>query len=229
MSEINNLFNQFDQIVDERRYRNHSFVTELVAGNVSKEQLKKWAIQKYFQVFQQNRAFSAIHSNSPYPDARKYLMEQLIAEETDIECGSDSHYDLIKRLVYAAGGTDEEIENTSIGDPVKDYLNFVINTCKNEHFTYGLLTFYSLESQTPDSVIKMYEALKNQFGFSDHDLEWFTIHYEADQEHGEKGRELIEKYWQEAPNFKEKSFEIVNGATEMWTKLHDYYYSVVKG
>jgi pyrroloquinoline-quinone synthase len=222
-------FAKFDAIIQANKYSKGSFVTEVVSGNVTREGLKRWAIQKYFQTYEQNRAFSAIHSNAPYEDVRQYEMDQLIAEETGIKDGSDTHYNLMKRFAIAMGATEEEIAATPVGGPVQEFLDYLIGLCKREHFLYGILAIYVNESQTSESAIKLHAAIQEKFGLSDHDLEWFLVHSEADVEHSDVARELIRKYAAEAPDFATKSLQIVKNGTKMWTKLHNYYYDVLVG
>lgn len=222
------MFEKFDAMIQANKYSKGSFVTEVVSGNVNREQLKRWAIQKYFQTYHQNRAFSAIHANAPYEDVRQYEMEQLIGEETGIQDGSDTHYNLMKRFAIAMGATEEEIANTPVGGPVQEFLDYLLGLTKNEHFVYGILAIYINESQTSESATKLYNSLKEQFGVEDAALEWFTVHGEADVEHSSEARKLVEKYAAEAPNFEERSVQIIENGTKMWTKLHDYYYEVLK-
>lgn len=220
-------FEKFDAIIQANKYSKGSFVTEVVSGNVTREGLKRWAIQKYFQTYDQNRAFSAIHANAPYEDVRQYEMDQLIAEETGIKDGSDTHYNLMKRFAFAMGATEEEIAATAVGGPVQEFLDYLLGVCKNEHFLYGILAIYVNESQTSESAIKLHTAIAERFGVSDHDLEWFLVHSEADVEHSNVARELIKKYAAEAPGFAERSLEFVANGSKMWTQLQNYYHSVL--
>jgi pyrroloquinoline-quinone synthase len=222
-------FKKFDELIQSQKYSKGSFVQEVVGGNVTRDGLKRWAIQKYFQTYHQNRAFSAIHANAPYEDVRQFEMEQLIGEETGLEDGSDSHYNLMKRFAFAMGATEEEIAATEVGGPVQEFVNYLIGLCLSEHFVYGILAIYINESQTSESAVKLHTAIQERFGVTDHDLEWFLVHSDADIEHSNIARYLIEKYAGEAPDFAKKSLEIIANGTKMWTQLHDYYHTVLVG
>lgn len=222
-------FEEFDRIIQANKYSRHSFVKEIEAGRVTRDQMKRWAIQKYHQVYLQNSCYSGIHANSWHEDVRAFEMEQLIAEETAIADGSDSHYNLMKRFALALGATEAEIRETPAAPEVWDFVTYLVGHCRNNHFVYGILAIYVNESQTSESAMKMYRALKSGFQLDDHTLEWFTVHGEADIEHSSHAKDLIVKYAHEAPNFEWRGRQVVETGSKMWTKLHDFYYGLITG
>src|SRR5262249_18837234 len=56
----------------------------------------------------------------------------------------------------------------------------------------GLLV--GLESQVPGIYRRNLPPLKPLYGFSDHEIEFFAVHIEADEVHGERGHEIVETY-----------------------------------
>ena len=54
----------------------------------------------------------------------------------------------------------------------------------------GLLV--GLESQVPGIYRRNLPPLKPLYGFTDHEIEFFAIHIEADEIHGERGYEIVE-------------------------------------
>jgi pyrroloquinoline-quinone synthase len=222
------LLERLDEIIDESAYVKHSFTETLVSGKVSKERLRDWAIQKYHQTYQQNCGFSAIHAVSPYEDVRQWQMEQLIAEETDIRDGTDAHYNLMKRFAVALGAS-ADLDGVGPSPQVQQFVDYLLDVCRNEHFVYGMLAFYVNERQTPAAVQRMYEYLTSQMGTSKHDAEWFLIHGEVDVYHAEGARKLISKYAGEAPGFAERAETVVRNGCAEWRALQDHYYSLVAG
>ena len=219
--EIAKVMDELDAIIDDTAYVRGSFVGALVGGQIGKDGLRNWAVQKYHQVFQQNRAFAGIHYNSPYEDVRQFQMEQLIAEETGICDGSEAHYALMARFARALGA---EPVGTEMAPEVAAFIDYILGICGREHFVFGLLAFYVNERQTPAAVTKMETHLRDVMGFSEHELEWFTLHGELDDEHSGKGRELILKYTHEAPDFEEQAQQIVREGCKQWHELQEFYY-----
>jgi pyrroloquinoline-quinone synthase len=65
--------------------------------------------------------------------------------------------------------------------------------------------------------------LKTHYGFTDHEVEFFAIHIEADEVHGERGYQIVERH-STTPDRQREAVEAVRQATEMrWqymTGLH---------
>jgi len=55
----------------------------------------------------------------------------------------------------------------------------------------GLLV--GLESQVPGIYQRNLPPLKSHYGFTDHEVEFFAIHIEADEVHGERGLQIVER------------------------------------
>ncbi|WP_239346534.1 TenA family transcriptional regulator [Frankia sp. CiP3] len=216
-----------DEIIDRESYSRHSFISALTAGKVSRDRMRDWAVQKYHQTYGQNRGFSAIHANTRYADVRRYEMMQLIAEETDLADGTDAHYNLMRRFAEVLGAGPEMFDKEP-ATPVADFLDYLLRTCRENHFVWGLLAFYVNERQTPAAVEKMRVFLTSSWHISDVDVEWFTVHSQLDGGHALGARLLIEKYAHEVPEFDAEAPQFVRRGCAQWLKLQDFYYSVVR-
>lgn len=221
-------FKQLDSYIHENRYSRHPFVKLIESNSVTKESLKRWAIQKYHQTFLQNVVHGAIHSNAMlYEDIRQLQVEQLIAEETKIADGSDAHYELMRRFAIALGATEKEIKESTPAPEVLKFVNYLVSLCKENHPVLAMLAIYVNESQTPESVMKMYRALKTKFSFSDAELEWFLVHGDVDVEHANEGKKLIMLHAKDCQDFQTRSTSIVKDGVEQWTLLQNFYASLL--
>lgn len=216
-------------IIDENRYSRHPFVAKLRENPPTRKALRAWAIQKYHQVYLQNQIFSAIHSKTSHEEVRQFMMEQLIAEETPINCGSDTHYNLMRRFAEACGATAADFDNSAASKEVRTYVNELLSTCHNEHFALGLLAIYAIEHQSGESVAKLLEWLRDTHAFSEEELEWFTVHSEAEDEHADKGLTFILKYADSVDDFDARATKIVTEICEAWLTLHDHYLTLIDG
>ncbi|MBD2342706.1 thiaminase II/PqqC family protein [Anabaena subtropica] len=214
-------------IIAEKSYSRHPFVANLKKNALNKNALKNWAIQKYYQVYLQNQIFSAIHAQTSHEEVRQFMMEQLIAEETNINCGSDTHYNLMRRFAEACGATEADFNLELASEPVKNYADKLVSICRTEHFTLGLLAIYAIENQSGESVAKLLEWLRDTEEFTEEELEWFAVHSEAEDEHASKGLTFIFKYGNSVKNFDSRGLKIVNDICDTWLALHDYYFSLV--
>ncbi len=221
------ILKEIDRIIDQGRYSKHSFVQRICSGACTRAQIKAWAIQKYYQTYEQNRVFSAIHSNARDKDIRQFMIEQLIEEEVGVKGKHDAHFNLMKRLALSMGASEQEISTTSIGKPVERFVNYLLMVCKREHPIYGMLAVYVNERQTPDAVMRLYHQFKKQFDMSDYELEWFLVHGQMDVDHSKRMRDLILKYAPQMDEFPSRSGAIVRRGIKEWLALHNFYYSLV--
>jgi hypothetical protein len=76
----------------------------------------------------------------------------------------------------------------------------------------GLLV--GLESQVPGIYQRNLPPLKTHYGFTDREVEFFAIHIEADEVHGERGYQIVERHCT-TPERQAEAVEAVRQATEM--------------
>lgn len=218
------------KIIRQKRYSRHPFVAELERVSPTKADLGRWAVQKYHQVFLQNSIFSAIHANAfEYESVRQFMMEQLVAEETSITSGSDSHYNLMKRFAEACGAGPGSFHPSQASVPVRDYICRLLSICRDRHFALGLLAIYAIESQSSESVSKVQKWLRSHFDFKEQDLEWFVVHANEEDDHACAGLKLVKQYAAAVPDFKHAAVRTVEEICDAWLVLHDYYFSLLRG
>ena len=227
--KMTTILDAIDSYVFEYRHVNRSFVRDVLLGKSNRESLQRWAVQKYHQVYEQNRTFSAIHSNSPYEDVRQFMVEQLIAEETALEAGSASHYELMKRFAISMGATPDEIRVSKPSEAVQRFLSFMMEMCRQPSFLDGMLPIYINESQAQESAGRLYVYLRDHYRLGDWELEWFVVHSEVDKDHSKRARDLMLKYSAYDQGFAERAMAIAKRACNEWLLLHDFYGSLLEG
>lgn len=216
-----------DGIVRARKNSRHRFVVDFDRRRPPVEALGAWALQKYHQVYLQNQIFSIIHAKSNDEDVRQFMVEQLIAEETPIECGSDSHYNLMRRFAQACGVGDDRFTEATAAPAIRGYVDTLLAIMREEHFAVALLAIYAIESQSGESVGKLLAALRRYECFSEAELEWFVVHADADDTHADQGLQLVRKYAAAAPDFETRAPLAVVRICDAWLALHDYYASLL--
>ena len=89
----------------------------------------------------------------------------------------------------------------------------------------GLLV--GLESQVPGIYRRNLPPLKPLYGFTDREVEFFAIHIEADEVHGERGYEIVEQACTTRA-MQERAVDAVRQATEMrWQYMTGLYRAYV--
>lgn len=176
-----------------------SFFAGVIAGTMSREALKKWAIQLHYRTGQHVRAFGGIFLNSGLSPLdqklRRHIIENLIDEETVMGRGDDAHWVLSRRLAEALGATAEELTHPRVAQEAIDYVDWVLELGRRE---YGVVTLAAMsiggESRREDSVQRLVSALKEKYGLSREALEFFYAHIGEAEAHGEPVYEMVREY-----------------------------------
>src|ERR671925_62127 len=179
---------QLENAVSARHSRMNPFTERWVNGELTRQQLGAWVCQHYQYVSQFPRWCAAVYAECPYADARDFLLENIIEEESGTK-----HVDLLIRFAEACGISRSEVEHT-VQLPTTRALTAWCYEMAHRPFTEaaaGLLV--GLESQVPGIYRRNLPPLKPLYGFTDHEVEFFAIHIEADEVHGERGYEIVEQ------------------------------------
>jgi pyrroloquinoline-quinone synthase len=165
------------------------YFTELRAGKLSKKRLQGWALQHYLHNVALLKGFAlCMVKNSHDPDLFKYFLYQMNEEQY--------HPDLAKKFGIAIGLQDEDFEKAT---PVFECL---AHTSKTIH---GMLLGSASENRASALVNKTMvcryseehiNALRQHYGLTDKQIQFFTVHAVADQEHTAMASEVIARHAQ---------------------------------
>jgi pyrroloquinoline quinone (PQQ) biosynthesis protein C len=165
------------------------YFTELRAGKLSTKRLQGWALQHYLHNVALLKGFAlCMVKNSHDPDLFKYFLYQMNEEQY--------HPDLAKKFGLAIGLRDEDFQNAT---PVFECL---AHTSKTIH---GMLLGSASENRASalvnETMVCRYSeehisALTKHYSLNDKQIQFFTVHAIADQEHTAMASELITKHAQ---------------------------------
>jgi len=163
------------------------YFTELRAGRLSTKRLQGWALQHYLHNVALLKGFAlCMVKNSHDPDLFKYFLYQMNEEQY--------HPDLAKKFGLAVGLRDEDFQNAT---PVFECL---AHTSKTIH---GMLLGSASENRASalvnETMVCRYSeehigALTKHYGLNDKQIQFFTVHAIADQEHTAMASEVIAKH-----------------------------------
>lgn len=172
-----------DQLLDLPYFR------ELRAGKLSTKRLQGWALQHYLHNVALLKGFAlCMVKNSHDPDLFKYFLYQMNEEQY--------HPDLAKKFGIAIGLQDEDFEKAT---PVFECL---AHTSKTIH---GMLLGSASENRASalvnETMVCRYSeehitALRQHYGLNDKQIQFFTVHAVADQEHTAMASEVIARHAQ---------------------------------
>lgn len=224
-NKVHDCLERLDEEIRKRKYTRHSWTQFVVGGGATAQGLKNWAVQKYHQTYLQIPIFSILHSRADSVEIRRFMVDQLIDEETSLRSGGDSHYGLMRRFALAMGATEAEVDASVPGLPVVQYVDAVKDICRTEHPVVALATMYAGERQTAEVVGLVLQQLRTQFHLSDHDLEWFIVH-SGDDEHADAERALIERLGEQVEELEANALRVTDRFLTQWGQLQDFYYSI---
>jgi pyrroloquinoline-quinone synthase len=222
MSESKSSFRQrLEAAVLAKHSRMNPFTEKWVKGELSREQLGAWACQHYQYVSQFARWCAAVYAECPDSDARDFLLENIIEEESGVK-----HVDLLIRFAEACGVSRKEVETKQQLPTTRGLTAWCYETSKRPFHIAAAGLLVGLESQVPGIYQRNLPPLKTHYGFSEHEVEFFAIHIEADEVHGERGYQIVERH-STTPEKQAEAVDQVRQATEMrWqymTGLHRAY------
>ena len=168
----------------------HPFYQAWSAGQLSLENLQRYAAQYYQQVSSFPRFISRVHTMCPEIEARKVLLENLVDEEIH---GTD-HPALWMQFAEGLGvsrhAVKAEVPLTQTSEMVDTFYQLA-----EQDWRDGLCALYAYESQVPAVAASKIAGLKEFYGISDEaTLAFFSAHEAYDVVHARQVAELIERY-----------------------------------
>ena len=163
------------------------YFTELRDGKLSIGRLQGWSLQHYLHNVALLKGFAlCMVKNSHDPDLFKYFLYQLNEEQ--------HHPDLAKKFGLAIGLQEEDFQKAT---PVFECL---AHTSKTIH---GMLLGSAAENRASalvnETMVCRYSeehiaALRKHYGLNDKQIQFFTVHAIADQEHTQMAADVIAKH-----------------------------------
>ena len=158
------------------------FLSALTAGELSVEQIRRWALTYYGCTKNGHLAIANFLAHSPDdPGLRAELAENLYEEETGVLSGvGRCHMDVFLDLLKALGVSSEEAANAQ-GLTTTAYAHPIV---ANEY--YAQITAYGILGEGPNAVFceNVLGALRSNYSFADNELGWFSLHAKLDKDHG---------------------------------------------
>jgi len=181
-------------LIEEGRKRfpeQHPFMKLLYGGKLTLDQLRGWAINRYYFHGHIPEKEAAIAANCP-PDVRSLWIEKLVEEAGGK--GKPSHPDLWLRFCRDLGLSKEKVMKAEVLPAVRMAVDGYLNLARYKPWRVGVAASLT-EHLVPKRMEKMIDAFKKYYPFVTEDgMTFFKEHMVADVEHGELTIGLVEKY-----------------------------------
>ncbi|MEO6990602.1 MAG: CADD family putative folate metabolism protein [Candidatus Baltobacteraceae bacterium] len=217
-------------IVAERHLLKHPFYVAWSAGQLSREDLRRYAGQYLHHVLAEPTYLSAVHSNTPHLTrdgktdlrARQTILRNLIDEEF----GPKNHPELWKCFARALGSTDDDLASCAPFPNTQALIQTFTRICRDRPYYAGLGALHAFESQVPEIAAVKIEGLRRFYGITDPaDYEFFSVHEQADVEHSSAEWSLIEA----AADTSEKREDVLGATREACDALWSFLSGVHEG
>lgn len=167
------------------------FSVAWASGRLSREHLARWAENHYHYVGPFADYLGYVYARTPdtYREAKDFLLQNMYEEEI----GGDRHTDLLIRFAEACGTTRERVENPDNMSPTTRALQswcYCVAMRENPIVAVAGLVV-GLESQVPSIYRRQTPTLRNTYGFTDEEVEFFDLHIVSDEIHGERGYQIV--------------------------------------
>lgn len=215
-----------ENAIKGREAKNAPFSKAWAEGKLEKHHFARWAENHYHYVGPFADYLANIYSNTPdhYTDAKDFTLQNMYEEElADIR-----HTDLLIKFAEACGTTKERVEDPNNMNAVTRGLQaWCYAVSQREHFVVATAALVvGLESQVPSIYKKQIVPLREVYGFTEDEIEFFDLHITSDVVHGERGYQIVLDC-ADTPQLQQRCLQLVRWGAEMrfsYTKgLYDSY------
>jgi pyrroloquinoline-quinone synthase len=207
--------------IQQRHSKVHPWSDAWVSGRLDRRLLGEWTKQHYHYVSHFSSWLATVFGNCQHEDVRRYLAENIMEEEGfvgDAGFPAVKHTDLLLDFAEHCGMSRREVVDAQVNGELLPETLGLQSWCFRQAYRpdieamAGLLV--GLESQVPQIYARTTPPLIEQYGFTEEEVVFFRLHIVADQEHGERGFQILEGH-ATTPEFKATCLRLVREATQM--------------
>lgn len=173
----------------------HPLWQALMGGTLSKAQVQEHIRQFSCIPLYNHRYHGRLYVICPDPSWRSMLAEVSYEEGTGrLFANGVNHHELYLRLGETMGISRTEMYGTRFCPEAIAMRAYFERVCSKDILEGVAAHMLGAEAQVPGSSGRVGQALQKQFGLSDEDIAFYTVHEEADKEHSDIGRRLLKEF-----------------------------------
>jgi pyrroloquinoline-quinone synthase len=200
---------EMENAIKGKHSQMHPFTERWVKGELSRAQLGFWAAQHYHYVGKFSQWLGTVYGECEYEDVRDFLLENMWEEEMGTR-----HTELLIRFAESCGVSREQVINAQVLPTTLALTSWCYKISKGPFVNAAAGLLVGLESQVPAIYKRNTPPLREKYGFNAHETEFFTVHITADEEHAERGFEIVDRY-AKTPENRAGVLKTINQATQM--------------
>jgi pyrroloquinoline-quinone synthase len=190
-----------EESVNQRHSVVHPWSEAWQSGKLDRRMLGEWVKQHYHYVSHFSEWLALVYGSCPEPEVQHFLLENVAEEEGLLgmgEFGAVRHTDLLLDFAGHCGVGRAEIVDAQLNGEVLAETLGLQCWCHQQArrpFVEALAgLIIGLEAQVPVIYRRTTPSLIEKYGFTPDEITFFRLHIVADDDHGERGYEIVEKY-----------------------------------
>ena len=184
-----------EEIAKSPRLRiNHPFVHAVCEGKASMEQIRQWALQDYPFRRAVPRIAMLRYLACTDPVFQPRLYEVVEDETRGLRPGSVGHPDMFVEFAAAIGLSREDLETAPLRPATAAHLYYTELIIHTLPWFVVMAAQMSAEGTFAPAAAALGRAFIQQYGMKPESVRFFTIHVEADAEHGSLAEEIARTY-----------------------------------
>lgn len=194
----------------------HPFYVAWSMGELTHEDLRRYAAEYYPHVAAFPTYLSALHSRLEDGELRRAVLRNL----ADEEIAGAAHSDLWMNFATGMGNRSEDVKSAAQVKELTALIDYFRMVAQKASVPEVLATFYAYESQVPRIAIAKAKGLRELYGADAKTAGYFTLHQTADVHHSGEWKRLLDEVLAENPDETEAALEAAEGAAAaLWCAL----------
>ena len=226
---MNNTTLSADEFVDQLKQEiavfhklriNHPFVKAVHEGTASLDHLRTWAVQDYqFRAAVPRIALLRYVACSD-PEFAPKLFEVAEEETRGLLPGASGHPDMFVEFAESIGLTRADLENAALLPATAAHLYFAELVIHTHPWFVVMAAQIGAEGTFGPAAAALGKGFIESYGMTPESVRFFTVHVEADEEHGNMAEDIGRRYLT-APALQQQTREVMFRRMELlydlWT------------
>jgi pyrroloquinoline-quinone synthase len=172
----------------------HPFLKAVCNGTATMDQIRAWAIQDYQFRAAVPRIAMLRYLACTDPEIAQKLWGVVEEETRGMDTGTAGHHELAIRFAESIGVTRSQLENAELRPSTAAHLYYVELIIHTLPWFVVMAIQIGAEGTFGPAAAALGNGFVKQYGMKPDDVRFFTVHSEADEEHGSLAEEIAVRY-----------------------------------
>ena len=198
----------------------HPFLKAVCNGTATMDQIRAWAIQDYQFRAAVPRIAMMRYIACTDPEIAQKLWGVVEEETRGMDTGSAGHNELAIRFAESIGLTQSQLENAELRPSTAAHLYYVELIIHTLPWFVVMSIQIGAEGTFGPAAAALGKGFMEKYHMKPEDVRFFTVHSEADEEHGSMAEEIAVRYLH-SPHLQEQTrkhtFRRMELLYDIWT------------